>query len=128
MFSLLTAISLGLIASTLRWLTIDRLMTWLEPSTCVELDFRELRGASEELLTLVEGHYRFYQFYSNSLVASVSSCSLYWLAEGIRWEELAALLALEAVLLLGARDTYNKYHRRVQQLLAKKTPKIVIAC
>jgi hypothetical protein len=67
-YAVLAAMALGMIISCIRWLAVDHLLQWTGVTPPVWDD----RALDENLAAfnyLVESHYRYYQFYSNSLVA-----------------------------------------------------------
>jgi hypothetical protein len=64
------AIFAGLVVSTLRWLLIDTLHHWMglkQP----RWNFERLADRQQSFAMLVDAHYRYYQFYGNSMVAIV---------------------------------------------------------
>jgi hypothetical protein len=118
LYSLLAAVTLGMLTSTVRWLVVDQVLKRLLPRGVGQPDFRGLRNLNAELQTLIEGHYRYYQFHANLLVASTAAAALRWLAFDFRVHELVGALCLWAVLGLGAKNTFYLYHKRVGQLLS----------
>ncbi|MCA9130243.1 MAG: hypothetical protein KDB22_24315, partial [Planctomycetales bacterium] len=74
LYSTVAALTLGLLASTVRWLLIDSLhhATGLRRPSW---NFGRLEGNLGSYMTLVENHYRYYQFYANGTIAwSVGYC------------------------------------------------------
>jgi hypothetical protein len=113
----------GLIVSAVRWAVIDHLYHWTgipEP----RWDFHRLRGHWSAFESLVEDHYRYYQFYANMLVSIVLVAGARFLAgQPLPWGgggigQGAALLVL-VVLALGSRDSLRKYYRRTESLMLK---------
>jgi len=69
---------------------------------------------------LVESHYRYYQFYANTLVAVVWTYSIHrWLRTDaiLGFGTDLAVLILCAVLFAGSRDALTKYRNRSSQLV-----------
>lgn len=68
MYVTLASIGAGLTISAIRWALIDSLhhATGIEPP---RWDFAKLDERFEGFTGLVENHYRYYQFYSNMLIA-----------------------------------------------------------
>ncbi|HZZ26689.1 MAG TPA: hypothetical protein VFE46_01675 [Pirellulales bacterium] len=120
LYVMLAAIAAGLTISTFRWLTIDRLhhMTGVRPPVS---DFSRLGERVEAFQVLLDGHYRFYQFYSNGLTALVFTYLSWRMTHAVTrtgdlWLD-AGCLAVAIVFFLGSRDTLKKYYQRVEGLL-----------
>jgi hypothetical protein len=69
---------------------------------------------------LVESHYRYYQFYANTLVALISTYSIYRVLRpspilGVGTD--IGILLVAAALFAGSRDALSKYRVRSKQLL-----------
>lgn len=114
------AIFAGLVVSTIRWLVIDsvhRLTGLKQPNW----NFAKLSDRQEGFAMLIDVHYRYYQFYANSMVAIVFFAVSRWLANGFAGWELAVGIALEVLFFAGSRDTLRKYYQRVDALLASAT-------
>ncbi len=64
----LASLSAGLTVSAIRWILIDNLhhATGVKPP---KWEFANLDDRLQGFLALVENHYRYYQFYANSVVA-----------------------------------------------------------
>jgi hypothetical protein len=120
----LASIGAGLLVSTVRWLAIDRLHHWTgikEP----RWDFEVLQDRLAVFEVLVQFHYRYYQFYANTLVAG----AFWYMARFISVPPLpgsagitdvAVVIGL-IVLYAGSRDTLRKYYNRVTVLLKRGT-------
>lgn len=116
----LAALGAGLVASTLRWLTIDTLhhLTGLCPPTW---DFAQLANRTEAFKLLIEIHYKYYQFYGNSLIAFVFTYAV-WRGKTLQrasacwWMDVIALL-LTMLFFAGSRDTLRRYYDRGEALL-----------
>lgn len=117
LYSMLASVALGMLASTLRWMALDPVMNFRRAYAC-EPDFRELRNSHEAMKSLVESHYRFYQFHGNTLVAICFAVPERWLHLGFRASEAILLGAIMIVLILGAWDTHRKYALRASRLLS----------
>ena len=123
LFALLASLSLGLAVSGVRALLIDGLLSWemLGPLKLPKLtiDWKALdeKGLAK-LVALRDNYYRFYQFYSNTMVALAvwivarSTSDMPPLA-GQSW---VALVAILVVLLLAARQQLNLYYAAVNAL------------
>jgi hypothetical protein len=115
----LAAIGAGLTASTFRWLVVDAIhhSTGIEPP---RLDFSRLDKRVEAFDLLIEIHYRYYQFYSNTLVASFFSYlawrAAHWNSVAWGWYEFAAI-CVWALFFYASRDTLAKYYSRSRRLL-----------
>ena len=118
LYAILASIALGMVSSTIRWLVVDPLVTRSQPNS-PEPDFRELRDSHEAMKSLVEAHYRFYQFHGNSLIAVFYSATERWIYLGFRVGEFVVIIMLTAILFVGAWDTKRKYDRRAARLLSK---------
>jgi hypothetical protein len=116
LFVLLASLSLGLVVSGIRALMIDTLICWsflgkfaVPRST---LDWSRIDEKNlPVLLAIRDNHYRYYQFYANTLVAMV----LWMLARGsssmpaLSWPKWTLMLVATAALFLSARDALNRY-------------------
>jgi hypothetical protein len=118
LYSTLASLSLGLLLSGLRWATVDQFLereyrVFGEPLP--EIDFKELdqKDKLAAFLGVVENHYRYYQYYSNSLVA-VELGGLSYLynirkASALQW---ILVLFLIGILYLASRDCFRKFRIR----------------
>lgn len=115
----LVAVGVGLLASTVRWLIVDPFhhRTGIKPPTW---DFARLAERIEAYEYLIEVHYRYYQFYANSLVAMCFAYAAWRSRAGYGLTPRLSDVALFAVLLLfvaASRDTLKKYYVRTGSLL-----------
>ena len=116
----LASLAAGVTVSAVRWALIDQLhhATGVVPPAW---RFAHLEGKLQGYLTLIENHYRFYQFYSNMSVAAAFAWTARAIAERTfmphSWAATFGMLALEIILLAGSRDALKKYYSRTQQLL-----------
>ncbi|HVZ16195.1 MAG TPA: hypothetical protein VG897_03705 [Terriglobales bacterium] len=116
----LSALGAGLVVSCVRWLIVDTVHE-CSGLNRPKLDDAKLADAREAYELLIEIHYRYYQFYSNTLVAlPLSYISLRFGGPLARfqfpWPELAFLF-LGSVLFMGSRDALRKYYSRAHSLL-----------
>lgn len=116
----LASLAAGLTVSAIRWAIIDTLhhATGVKPP---QWEFASLDDRLQGFLALVENHYRYYQFYSNSVIAGAIACTAYFISKGASicqpsWWSLGFVL-LEIVLLAGSRDSLRKYYLRAERLL-----------
>jgi len=68
LYTTLASVAAGMTISAIRWLLVD----WLHHKTGIERpywDFSALQANYRAFEAMVENHYRYYQFYSNMLVA-----------------------------------------------------------
>lgn len=118
-YTLIAATTSGLIISCFRWLLIDSLLhrTGLRRPTWKD---QRLDDRLEAFDYLVENHYRYYQFYANTLMAIVWSYSIHRAMQSSpllgSGTDLGATI-LCAVLLAGARDALAKYYQRTSRLI-----------
>ena len=120
-YALLSAIAIGMIVSCVRWLVIDHLHHWtgVKPPAW---DDRALDRCLDAFNYIVEAHYRYYQFYANTLVAVLWAYgmnridgTLPLLGTGT---DLGVLL-LCIVLFAGSRDALSKYYTRTGRLVGQ---------
>lgn len=115
----LAAIAAGLTVSTIRWLLLDGLHHFTGLSRPA-YDFSQFREHVAAYSLLNDIHYRYYQFYGNSVIAlawvEIARRSVRgWLAPPDMVE--AAILVLIVVFFLGSRDTLCKFYTRTEQFL-----------
>jgi hypothetical protein len=117
-YAIIAAVAAGMIASCFRWALIDTLhaATGVPPGT---FNAQALEAHPAAFSVLVDSHYRYYQFYANTLVAVVWA---YLIHRVLRTSPLLGLgtdigmLILCAVLFAGSRDALAKYRNRSRQL------------
>lgn len=116
LFLTVASIFAGLTASTVRWLAIDSFhaLTGLKQP---DWDFSRLSEQQEGFQTLINIHYRFYQFYANSIVALILFGIVRWMTVGFRFSEFLAITLICTLFFLGSRDSLRKYFFRVEALL-----------
>ena len=120
LYGTLAAIACGMTVSALRWAIIDTLHHWTgiaEPRT----DFSRLPEKLAAFQSIVEDHYRYYQYYGNMLLAltfayvarrnAISGWAHQWGAVDIAFALVCVFL------FLGSRDALAKYYRKIGELL-----------
>lgn len=117
LYGTFAALGAGLIASTARWLVIDCLHhhTGIPPPVW---DYRKLQKNAVAFDLLRQDHYRFYQFYANSLIALLVSWTCWRVEAGWapNWAD-AAFFLCGVLCYFGSRDTLRKYYLRVREVL-----------
>lgn len=114
------SVGAGMTASVVRWAILDTTHEWT--GLCrPRLDESRLTERLEAFNYLVEQHYRYYQFYGNSLVAVLAFYGLWRssphaVAVSIGWPE-AVLVVFIAVFAAGSRDALRKYYTGSVSLL-----------
>ena len=118
-FLLITVASIliGMTVSVARWATIDTThrYTGLRQS---KLDFSKLQNREQGFEMMIDIHYRYYQFYSNSIIAIPLFLVGRWTANGFSMLELLGGTAISILFLAGSRDTLRKYNERVNLLFS----------
>ncbi|MFO0905826.1 MAG: hypothetical protein U0939_22650 [Pirellulales bacterium] len=121
LFATLASIALGLLLSTIRWAVLDSVHRHTGLAA-PKLNFGKLQSHSDAWDRLVQYHYRYYQFYGNSLVTLVICAAVpgaIW-----RWFDLHPVLtscgitALGLLLFVASRDSLRKYDQRAAAMLA----------
>lgn len=117
-YLLLACVAAGMTASAVRWLLIDQIhaRAGLVPPLWNDAWLEERREAYE---LLIELHYRYYQFYGNTLVTLLFSYATFRMSSraALGWVELGVIF-LSGVFFAASRDALSKYHRRSQRLLS----------
>jgi hypothetical protein len=116
------AVTAGLIVSAARWLFLDSLhhRTGVRRPT---LDFGSLDRNVAAFELLVTGHYWFYQWYANMLVALVwAYATLADVRPGRGW----AYGLLIALFFVASRDALKKYYERVGDLLRPRDTAVTV--
>lgn len=125
----LGAVTLGMIASVVRWAVLDTVhhATGLEaPRWSDERLHERLAGYD----WLVENHYRYYQFYGNTLISLLAAHAL-WRSSlpdpmmGFGWLD-ASVLILAGMLFAGSRSSLSRYYRRTASLLGGQPESIAM--
>jgi hypothetical protein len=124
LYALLAALTAGMIVSCFRWLIIDQVFA-VTGIRSTAWDPERMGERFNAFNLLVEWHYRYYQFYANSVVAIVWT---YLLNRFVDTSPFlgplsdVAVVILCGVLLAGARDALLKYYDRGNRLVGGPTP------
>lgn len=127
LYGTLGSTAAGLIISAIRWAIIDQLYhrTGIPPPAW---DFRKLQANLGAFDSHVQDHYRYFQFYANSLIAIGIGycCHLVTTSrlpgQGGIWD--VAIIGILVVLVLGSRDSLKKYYDRTGALLARPSKSV----
>ncbi len=118
-YVLLAATTMGMLASSTRWLIVDHLheLTGLKRPT---LDDKRLDEHLDAYKHLVDSHYRYYQSVANSLIAVIFSYGLNRVMAtsprlGIATD--LAVLGICCILFAASRDALSKYYARTSRLI-----------
>ncbi|MBX3450762.1 MAG: hypothetical protein KF777_14445 [Planctomycetaceae bacterium] len=109
----------GMLISAGRWLLVDQWhhRTGIKPPVW---DFSRFHDQAGLFLTVVEHQYRYYQFYSGSLIAVLYAYAIRRYALAVPLTGLAletfGLLLIVTLLYAASRDTLRKYYTRLSQL------------
>src|SRR5579864_5217970 len=117
-YSTIASLALGLIISAVRWLIIDTSLRWV--TDLPELNFRKLKEKDnfQAFQGIVENHYRYYQYYSNALIAIILSFGAYVISAPeptslMLWIGISVIVV---VLYLASRDALSNYRNRAAQI------------
>lgn len=117
------AIAAGMTVSALRWAIVDTFHS-LTGLTLPNLDFSRLGENVSAFTLLIDIHYRHYQFYANTAVATVIAYACYRIKLGAA-SPLgvvdAGVAILELIFIATSRDTLRKYYSRTAQLLSNES-------
>lgn len=117
----MASVALGLTASTFRWLLVDTLHhhTGLRPP---EWTFRHFQQHVDAFAGIVQNHYRYYQFYGNTIVVILLGLATGHGLTGALGISGVPGLVMDFVLLVlflaASRDALSKYHARAAMFLA----------
>jgi hypothetical protein len=117
-YSLLAATAVGMVVSCFRWLILDSLheVSGLPTPT---FNARAIEASSSTFNLLIENHYRYYQFYGNTLVALIWAYAVHRTLSApshLRIGTDLGVLIVCVVLFAGSRDALRKYRMRSRQL------------
>lgn len=124
-YAIMAATATGMVVSCFRWLLIDRIHAWTGIATPA-LNYRALEDRMVSFNYLVESHYRYYQFYANTLIAVAWAYSVNRLLKTsslLRFGTDLGVFILCAVLFAGSRDALAKYRHRSGQLVGQLAEK-----
>jgi hypothetical protein len=120
LYATTASVGAGLTASAVRWLVLDTVhhRTGVIPPKWL---FRNLPSRVDAFQGVVQNHYRYYQFYGNTLIVIVAGALI---GRGpsvlIGLHSLVGLpvdLALVALFTIASRDALSKYYARAGDLL-----------
>jgi hypothetical protein len=125
LYATLVSMALGMLISGVRWLLIDQFLLKVTRVKIPKRDFSQLKDADTRaaFIFIVDNHYRYYQYYSNTAVALIIS----WIAFPVYTSQWASawtngiLLVTIIILIAGARDCFRGYFERSGQILAPTT-------
>jgi hypothetical protein len=85
------------------------------------LDFGKLKDKdiAAAFSSAIENHYRYYQYYSNTLIAVVAAFLAYVVGTGhiVGWKVWIGSMIIVVVLFFGSRDALTKFFKRAGQIL-----------
>lgn len=122
LYATLASVAAGVVVSAIRWAVIDMLHhhTGIRPP---QWDFALLPERLAAFQMLVGDHYRYYQFYANTLIALIVLYVARRSAVGVladQWGVDLGFVILGIVLFFGSRDALRRYYRRADQLFRTK--------
>lgn len=119
-YVLLSSLAVGMAVSAFRWALIDTIHHHtgiIRPA----LNFSNLKDVLQEFETINEHHYRYYQYYANTLIALVCTYSIRCIKLSmLPWYEPVLFLGLSitvAILFYASRDSLKQFYIRASQLL-----------
>lgn len=122
-YSTVISLALGLLTSAVRWLFIDWLL-WLVKIRRPNLNFAGLKDEStfKAFMAIVDNHYRYYQYYSNTLISLSTSLIIYRFESGSFPSALISTttVLVSIALLIASGDSLNKYHNSAKDILGVK--------
>lgn len=124
LYATLASVAAGMTVSVIRWAVIDTLhrMTGLRRPRWNDAQLPDRLAAFE---ALVENHYRYYQFYSNTLIAAGFAYAAWrWTGEFRGGWTDAVFLAIEGIYFAGSRDALRRYYTRSAALLGERERKV----
>ena len=120
LYSTLASLALGLLISAMRWLIIDHLLEW-QGINGKGLQYKKLndKDALAAYQAVIANHYRYYQYYSNSLVAIAGAFSAYVFEKGsaVRWYVYLVFALLLVVLFCASYDALQKMYEKIRDIL-----------
>ena len=122
LYGTLASVAAGLIVSAIRWLWLDSVHHWTGIER-PEWDFTQSTNQLAAFEGAVQNHYRYYQFYGNTLTALLLAAPFGLLpASGLVVHPFSLILTLILLLVLfvASRDALRKYYIRSNCLLNQK--------
>jgi hypothetical protein len=118
LYATVASLILGLLVSAVRWVVIDHILQFFEPAPAIDFSKLKKRETLEAFTAAVENHYRYYQYYSNLLIAIILSLVVHWLYSAISLpcETLIIVALICVTLFVAARDSRNKYNSRASAI------------
>ena len=142
LYSTLASLSLGLLLSAIRWVTIDSFLKleywvrsrplsflkpkhWLRSQPLPFIDISKLpdKDVYAAFSGANENHYRYYQYYSNSLVALEIGFVTYrfFVHKPVPGQLWALFFIVIGVLFIAARDCFRKFYERASAVTNVRT-------
>lgn len=124
-YAVLAAITVGMIISCFRWLFIDHILAWTGIKTPT-WNANELHQKLDAFNYFVQHHYRYYQFYANTLIAVIWTYAVNRIAGTLPLAGPATdlgIVILCFVLFAGSRDALAKYYDRTGSFLGEVAEK-----
>jgi hypothetical protein len=114
LYATVASLALGLLVSAIRWCCFD----WFLSRGLPDINFAKLKDKDIFVAFngLVENHYRYYQYYSNTLVAIIVGFSVYAYNEQATFPLWCIIIVIGFILLLASRDSLKKYRERAAEL------------
>lgn len=121
LYATVAAVGVGLIVNAVRWHTID-LLHHLSGVPRRNLDYSQLSERIAAFQFLVLNQFRYYEFYSNMMVAGAFSFAA-WIVAGdeVEWLQFLVFGGAEVLLWSASRRTLVNYHARIEALLGRGT-------
>lgn len=113
------SVGLGMAVSAIRYATIDQIHERTGLSR-PKWDDAKLQQKYDAFLMLVEHHYRYYQFHSNSIVAAIIVIVAHLLGGSPMTEWAVFILPVIAIFWVTARSNLQRYYERTTTLLSTK--------
>lgn len=118
----IASVGLGMTASAIRFVVIDKIneLTGLKRPAW---DDRQLQANYQAYTLVIEQHYRYYQFYANSLIALLIAYAAHHHQNQLQLDQglIEIVLAVIGIFFwLMARDTLRKYYLRATSMLAEQ--------
>ena len=123
LYIVMASLTLGMVIGAVRWAVVDQFLYCVTRLHKAQGDYGELAkdGKFKAFTGFVDNHYRYYQYYSNTLTAVLAGFIVYAVKVNphLPWSICASGLMLAFILLLAARNALKHYNERVEQLLKR---------